>query len=90
VSLENRNICIFGIYGISVWTPFRLGVGGQIYFAGFGVLKLWGVVSGDTRPVLDHFSFRSAILDHGQWRHRSAAGPLTDLGLGAQPLDPNQ
>jgi len=23
-----------------------------------------------------------------QWRHRSAGGPLTDLGLGAPPLDP--
>ena len=29
-------------------------------------------------------------LDCAQWRHRSAGGPLTDLGLGAAPLDPNQ
>jgi len=25
-----------------------------------------------------------------QWRHRSAGGPLTDLGLGPPPVDPNQ
>jgi len=34
-------------------------------------------------------SFR-VLLSCTQWRHRSAGGPLTDLGQGAPPLDPNQ
>ena len=75
-----------------VTAPARTAAGGHIRVCCVVTLMV-PEEEADARRVGSTSSKRAMsafiLIDYSQWRHRSAGGPLTDLGLGALTFGPH-